>query len=252
MAQEGTDGPTVGVVGTGVGDVAAVLDGDAVTGSVSDVLAADPAWFVAGGESALLELVRAGVDGPVLPVAAGRGVASVSPAEATDAVQSVLAGDAVEATRRMASVRVDGEETAALFDVALVTAEAAQISEYEVLADDRRVARFRADGVVVATPAGSYGYANDVGGPVVEPGTDVGAVVPVAPFVTDADHWVLDLASVSVNVHRDEPVSVVVDDREWKSVTPGETVHLGLGEHLRLFRVPGSDGFAAASGLEKL
>ncbi len=254
MASEGS--PTVGVVGDGVEGVVAALDGagaSAVEGPVADVLAADPAWIVASGESALLELVRAGVDRPVLPVGAGRGVAAVPAGDVVDAVESVLAGDAVETTRRLLSVRLDGETATALFEVALFTTEAAQISEYEVRTDGRQVARFRADGVVVATPAGSSGYAGDAGGPVVEPGTDVGTVVPVAPFVTDADHWVVDLEAVSVNVHRDEPVTVIVDDREWLGITPGETVHLGLGDHLRLYRVPASRGFGdAASGLEKL
>lgn len=73
----------VGVVGDGVlSDRAretAESEGATVThDSASEVLDADPEAVVAVGETALLELVRAGVSVPVLPVAAGPGYGGVS------------------------------------------------------------------------------------------------------------------------------------------------------------------------------
>lgn len=223
-----------------------------VEGSTADVLAADPDWLVAVGETALLDLVRAGVEIPVLPVAAGPGVGSVSRPDAAGAVETVRDGEARRAGRRLLSVAVDDETAAALFDVTVLTAEPAKISEYTIHAGDRHVASLRADGLVVATPAGSHGYAGDVGGPVVEPGTGVVAVVPIAPFATDADHWIL-APELRIEPEREGPISVIVDDRERWEIAPGETVRLEVGGHLPLLRVPASRGAGAApSGLEKL
>lgn len=251
-----TDHPTVGVVGDVPSDVVdALKDHDAgpVAGSADEVLAADPDWIVAVGEAALLDLVRTGVERPVLPVVAGPGVGSIPRDEAASAVGTVLDGAAREGRRRLVSVQVDGASATGLFDVSVLTAEPAQISEYTIRVDGSRVSSLRADGLVVATPAGSYGYAGDVGGPVIQPETDVVAVVPVAPFVTDAEHWVLALDGLTIEPRREEPVEVVVDDRSWRVVQPGETVRIEAAGHLSLLGVPGSRGFdAAATGLEKL
>lgn len=251
-----TSGPTVGVVGDaprGVADRLAERDARPVDGAAGDVLAADPDWLVAVGESALLDLVRGGIDRPVLPVAAGRGVGSVSRDDAPAAVDAVVDGDAGEVSRRLVSVSVDGATTTALLDVTLLTAEPAQISEYEIRADGRPVSTLRADGLVVATPAGSYGYAANVGGPAIQPGADVVSVVPIAPFVTDAEHWVLAMEAVTVEPRRHEPVAVIVDDRSWREVDPGETVRIEPGGRVSLLATSASHGFArAASGLEKL
>lgn len=246
----------VGVVGPVPEQVSAVLEhteASTIAGTGRDVVAADPGWIIAVGETSVLELTRAGVNQPMLPIAAGRGLASVPKAKAKEAVKAVLAGDATEDSRRLLTVAVDGESTTALFDVMLITAEPAQISEYAIQTRETLVASFRADGVVVATPAGSTGYATDVGGPTVDAGTDVGPVIPVAPFVTDANHWVLDLSDVRIDIVREDSVNLIVDDQEWRAVTPGETVHLGLGEHVPFLLVPESQGFAdGETGLEKL
>lgn len=250
------DAPTVGLLGDVPNDLSAVvedLDVRPVVGGTVDVLAAEPNWIVAGGEAAVLDLVRAGVDRPVLPVAAGRGVGSVPREDAATAVEAVLGGDAQEESRRLVSVAVDDATATALFDVTVLTAEAAQISEYTIWTGNRRVASLRADGIVVATPAGSDGYAEDVGGPVVEPGSDVVSVVPIAPFVTDAKHWVLSLGAVTIEAKRNEPVQVIVDDRAWREIEPGETVRVEAAGLLRLLDVSASRGFGtAAAGLEKL
>jgi NAD+ kinase len=240
MVPSEQSGPeTVGVVGDAELS-AAVEDAGAraVTGGPEEVLTADPSWLLAVGERALLSLVRAGASAPVLPVDAGDGVASVPRADAAAAVRSVREGVADETSRTLLSVDHDGETTTALFDVMLVTAEAARISEYTLRSGTSRVARFRADGVVVASPAGSPGYANDVGGPVVGPGTGVASVVPVAPFVTDADHWIVALDDLRLGVDREEPVSVLVDDREWRTIGRDATVRVGTGGSIEVFLAP--------------
>jgi NAD+ kinase len=230
------EGTRVGVVGADAdgGVVAAVSagGGDPVAGDAGAVLGSNPVAVVAVGEGALADLVAAGVEVPVVPVSAPEPVRPVPASGLESAVASVLAGAFEEVAHPVLSLGTDatgGERTRALFDLALVTAEPARISEYTVLHADERVSSVRADGVVVATPAGSTGYARAADGPVLAPGTGVVAVVPVSPFATDADHWVLPGDGVGLRVERDEAtVDLVADGREVGSVEAGRTLRVSI------------------------
>jgi len=214
-----SEGPAVGIVGPADAAVERAVreaGGDPIPGAPADARV-DTAFAVAVGEPALLAVARATPEVPVLPVDAGRGVRSVSgEAKAVEsAIAALLAGEYTSEDHPILETRVGDRTTAlALEDAMLASAEPAQISEYTVRAGGERVARFRADGVVLATPAGSPGYARATGGPVVPPGADVLSVVPVSPFSTDVDHWVLPLGDVTVSVERDETdIHLVADDR---------------------------------------
>jgi len=111
----------------------------------------------------------------------------------------------------------------------LVTDEPARISEYAVATRDRDVDQVRADGVVVATPAGSHGYAADAGGPLLSAGARALAVVPVSPFRVERSQWVLD-APASLRVVRDDAdVTLLVDGRDCGHAEADVPVELDWG-----------------------
>jgi NAD+ kinase len=235
--------PAVGIVGPATASVERAVreaGGDPVPGAAADVTETE--FVVAVGEPALLAVARASPDAPVLPVAAGRGVRSVPDGAVEPALAALLAGEFAREDHPILDVRV-GERTSAraLTDVMLASAEPAQISEYTVTSGGERVARFRADGVVLATPAGSSGYARAVGGPVVSPGSDVLAVVPVSPFSTDVEHWVVPLEDVTIAVERDETeIHLVADDRVVGTVDRAEPARLSPAGRLAVAVVDAS------------
>lgn len=189
----------------------------------ADARVADADLVVADGHSGVVDLVRTTPDALALPVDAGPGVRSVPRDAVGRAVATVAAGEVETVERPVLSVRFDGREPVpALFDVTLVTAEPARISEYAVHGGVRRVDGFRADGVVVATPAGSRGYAAAAGGPVLDPGCAAVSVTPIAPFVTDAEEWVLPDESLRLSVERDEGDVCLVADGRDEGVVPSE------------------------------
>jgi NAD+ kinase len=195
------------------------------------------------GEQSLLDLVLAGIpDAAILPIDAGDGVRSVPRDRAATALSQVFDGDAATASYPVLDVRVDGaHETRALFDCMLVTAEPARISEYAVATDDTAVDQFRADGVVVATPAGTHGYARRVDAPVIDPHADVVSVAPVAPFATHSDHWVFPTDTVRLTVERDDaPVELLADDRRVRPISPDTPVVVSRGGTLSLSTLPAS------------
>ena len=248
---------TLGIVGEGaladrIRDAVAA-DSAVATGPASEVVAADPDAVVAVGESALLALVRADVDAPVLPVDAGPGYGGIAADDATDggdgptpSVEALLAREFETASRAVLGVSVGGERVGrALADVMLVTTEPARISEYAVRSRGERVSRFRADGVVVSTPTGSHGYGRSAGGPLLEPESDVVGVVPVAPFAVDVDHWVVSAdRPVELTVERDEgAVSLLLDDEAVRQVSPHTPVEVVEDGTLDLVRVAESRPF---------
>ena len=143
--------------------------GDVVTGP----RATEADVVVAVGDRALATLAATGTSTPVLPVETGfdcRATASRPESSGCSPVQTRL----VHA--RCSRSKPRAERSRAVFEVALTAAEPATMPAFSVAAategSDRLdyVARFRADGVAVATPAGSGGYARAAGGPVVVPG----------------------------------------------------------------------------------
>jgi NAD+ kinase len=231
----GAGGPTERVTAAfdGVGLDAVETAADSAGAEAFDVLAAI-------GEAALIDLVTADVETPVLPIGPLDGLPSVDPDAAVEAVEEFL--DDRERTRRNPLLTVDvGDAPAgtAIFDVMLVRSEPGRISEYSLTAGAAR-SRFRADGVVAATPAGSHGYPSAVGGPRLEPDTEAVAVVPVAAFGLGAPTWVLDpTEGLELRVERDEgDVSLLVDGRERERLSGRSTVVLRPGGTLVTIRPP--------------
>ncbi|WP_396610339.1 ATP-NAD kinase [Haloferax sp. S1W] len=201
---------------------------------------------VAVGEAAVTDAALDST-GPVLPVDCGTPW-SVPRRTLGDTVESLLAGEIRAVDHPILSARVgDDHVERALFDAMLTTSEPARISEYAV-AHRRRgsgvavdtgedadadewyvVDEFRADGVVVASPLGSSGYARAAGGSVVGVGAGL-SVVPVSPYATQTDSWVFD-PPLRLSVERDDaPVSLVVDDEVACAVAPGDSVVVDVAD----------------------
>jgi len=222
----------VAVVGDdGLGDAVRANGGTVVSPSDADAIAAV-------GERAIVES-RAHA-APILPIGVGRYAVGRTAADA--AIDQLLAGNGRRVAHPDLAVSVGGDPAGrALFDVSLVTSEPARISEYGVAFPSGRETSFRADAVVVATPVGSDGYAHAAGGPVIAPETGV-SVVPVSPFTTQTDTWVVP-GRVTLSVERDaEPVTLVVDGEATGTVPPNEPIRIDASDRVSLLSVPATRG----------
>lgn len=206
-------------------------------GSAEDVVSSDPSMVVTIGEPALLSVAGSG-DVPILPIDTEPGVNSIPRERAAEVITAVMDGSYRTTRYPRLDVRVAGEASGeALFEAMLATEEPAQISEYRIEADGS-AAKFRADGVVVATAAGSHGYAHAAGGPLVAQAIDVAVVVPVAAFAMQAECRVADPArNLALSVERDEaPVDLMIDGQYRRSVPPGASVEIHPGEAVETIR----------------
>ncbi|WP_049985815.1 NAD(+)/NADH kinase [Halobellus rufus] len=219
---------------TSPGDVEGeVLDAlDAQAGITTEAVGADEVAsgvddadaVFALGAAALEALATSGVDCPVVPVDAGVRRYDVAPEDAPAIAEALLAGELDTDPHPVLAVDVDGDRAGyAVYDVTLMTSEPAKISEYGVETADGWNDTVRSDGVVVATPLGSTGYARAVGGPTLGPETGVLAI-PVSPYAMNPETWVLQ-APITLSIERDEAnVSLHLDDDVVRSVPPNVPV----------------------------
>lgn len=193
----------------------------------------DAPLVITVGEEPLTRCAARGEQRPVVPV--GLDAAwSPSPELVPELLASLADPDrsvpTVEATTLVVSA--DRTQSTAAFDTTLVTSEPARISEYAVSVAGRPHAEFRADGVVIATPLGSHGYNRAAGGPQLGFGTGI-AVVPIAPFATIADTWVIE-PPLTVSVERETPVSVFADTDQVATGGSELTVEIETGPPLAI------------------
>ncbi|WP_232688117.1 hypothetical protein [Halobacterium zhouii] len=244
----------VGVLGPGAEDAAGILrefDADPVVGdealegkatgdTPTDADDEGVDVLVALGEDALLDVVAARVDAPVLPVAAGEEYGGVLREGLRRALAALAGGEYEIRDRPTLAVSAPTGEHRALADATLVTTHPGKISEFAVRGDGEHVDQVRADGVVAATPAGSHGYAAAAGGPLLQGGADSVAVVPIAPFRVEQTSWVLDLPVECTVTRNVSDVSLFVDGRECGAVPAREPLELEWGAPTSIAVVPDS------------
>lgn len=208
--------------------------GRPIVASPTELRDRSPSVVVCPDERALSEIVRTGLDAPVIAADAD-GLPS-TPVEGLPAtVRAALEGDCRIERRPVLRVETDAFSERALFDVALLTEEPARISEYSLSSRGEELAQFRADGVVIATPQGTHGYASAAGAPLLSAELPAVAVVPVAPFITQTKRWILPDNRLALAVERDEgAVSLQVDDRTVGTVAVDSPVAIDTDGDLRL------------------
>jgi len=71
----------------------------------------------------------------------------------------------------------------AVNDIVVTKGDIARMGDFTVELDGKRVASFRADGVIVSTPTGSTAYSLAANGPILTPDVDAMVVTPICPHL---------------------------------------------------------------------
>ena len=157
----------------------------AVTGSTSDA----DLVIVAGGDGTLLSVGRSlHTDVPILGVNMGRlgFLTEVARTDLYPVLEDVFAGRYEVEERSMLDVELQRESGRShsfrvLNDAVIGKSALARIIELTLEVDDHLVARYRADGLIVATPTGSTAYNLSAGGPIVNPRLPLVVLTPICP-----------------------------------------------------------------------
>ena len=216
---------------------------------------------VLGGDGTLLgtagRLATGGYDVPIVAVNFGSlgFLTEVRVTEVYDAIAQALAGTAHEERRLMLEAivgRPDGTQLrhVALNDVVITKGALSRMIDLVASADGQLIARFQADGLIVASPTGSTAYNLSAGGPIVHPGVDALVLTPIAPH-TLTNRPVMLPASVAIEIvlAGDVPRSpreetyVTFDGQTGDAIGPGDTVSIHRAPYeLRLLK-PSSHGY---------
>ena len=147
---------------------------------------------VLGGDGTLIgmagRVAAAGVDVPILGVNYGSlgFLTEITLPELYDALEATLEGRAAMDTRTMLTSRTVRQHAvfadhAVLNDIVITKGALSRIIEISVTVGEAPVTRFRADGLIIASPTGSTAYNLAAGGPIVHPSVDAMVLTPIAP-----------------------------------------------------------------------
>jgi NAD+ kinase len=145
-----------------------------------------------GGDGTLLatadRIAMAGASIPILGVNFGSlgFLTEITLPELYDALEAAIEGGTPVEERLMLNAEIveDGrvlEHVRVLNDVVVTRGALSRMTDLSVSVNDQFVARFKADGLIVATATGSTAYNLSAGGPIVHPGVDALVVTPIAP-----------------------------------------------------------------------
>jgi NAD+ kinase len=214
------------------------------------------ALLALGGDGTLLRGVRflGGHQVPVLGVNLGRlgFLTGCNVPEFESALRQFAAGDyRAEARMALEACLHDADDAErhrfyALNDIVLHKGGFARVIRFVVGSSEEEIARYAADGVIIATPTGSTAYSLSAGGPVVEPSVDSILITPISPHTLATRPLVLSPAAiVVVRVEANpEQILVTVDGQVGTKFGAGERLTVRrAGRSVLIVRFPGATYF---------
>jgi NAD+ kinase len=191
---------------------------------------------VLGGDGTLLSVARQlEHESPILGVNLGRlgFLTEVSRNELYPALVQVLAGRFRAEKRRLFEVEhlTAGHEPRryrVLNDAVIAKSALARIVELTLRIDERFVAQYRADGLILSSPTGSTAYNLSAGGPIVNPELPVVVLTPICPHTLTLRPLVApdtSLFEVTLDTRREE-VYLTLDGQEGAAMSYGDTVRV--------------------------
>jgi NAD+ kinase len=211
--------------------------------------------LVLGGDGTLLAAAReAAARGvPVLPINMGSlgFLTSFTVEELYPALENVLAGHAIINERVLLLVeRINAgrivTQQRVLNDAIVHKGTLARMIQLELFIDEGFVCRYRADGLIVATPTGSTAYSMSAGGPIVHPAVESILITPICPHtLSDRPVVVRDTSIVEVRFSESaDSVFLTLDGQTGVPMQRGDRVRITrAAERLKLIQPPNKTYF---------
>jgi NAD+ kinase len=116
-----------------------------------------------------------------------------------------------------------------LNDSVIAAAGISKVVRLSVDVGDTALGRYRADGVIIATPTGSTAYSAAAGGPILAPEMDALILNPICPFT---------LSNRPLVLPGDKPVFITIEEKQrtdiFLTVDGQEVISLAEGDKLKL------------------
>lgn len=190
--------------------------------------------IVMGGDGTMLSVARALKDDLVPLVGINRGrFGFLTDLRAEDMLQSIdaiLAGQYQTETRMMLNATVhragkDILQNHALNDIVLKSG--LRLIELEVNIDGNFVHKQRSDGLILSTPTGTTAYSLSAGGPILHPGLDAIALVPICPHTLSNRPFAVDSkAKIAITLMQVDDAQISFDGQFQLDLELGDCVRV--------------------------
>jgi NAD+ kinase len=210
---------------------------------------------VLGGDGTLLAAARLLGDREIPILAVNLGslgfLTSVTLDELYPLLEATLAGKHSISERMVLQAQLMrggavGEGARALNDAVVNQAALARLMDFDVHVDGSHVGRYRADGIIVATPTGSTAYSLAAGGPIVFPDIHAFVITPICPhMLTNRPLVIPDSSRIEIAPEqRGEPVHLTLDGQVGFQLQPGDRVVIQRAKaRVQLVRAAGRSYF---------
>lgn len=199
-----------------------------------------------GGDGTVLRAARVALpnSAPILGVNMGRlgFLTTLSPADFFHSFERLVAGEWQIQERLMVRASVaqsDGQSLGpyhALNDIVASRQSPGRPVYVDVRIDGAKVANYRCDGIIVATPTGSTGYSLSAGGPILDPTEHHLVLTPVAAHLALGSSIVLARTSViDLIVTSDHGATLSVDGQDEVMVGGTTRIKVDASEHITRF-----------------
>ncbi|OGI20655.1 MAG: hypothetical protein A3B68_08905 [Candidatus Melainabacteria bacterium RIFCSPHIGHO2_02_FULL_34_12] len=138
----------------------------------------------------------------------------------------------------------ENEPMFALNDIVISRGASYKMINITLNVDDKPVADYIGDGLIISTPTGSTAYALSAGGAVMEPGIRGIEIVPIcAHSLTSRPHIVSDSRVITITFNRPhEGTLLQVDGQETFNIKDGSSVRISRAAHTaKLMRLLGEE-----------
>jgi NAD+ kinase len=216
----------------------------------SDVPLGAQLVIVLGGDGTLLSAARAvgPLETPIFPVnLGGLGfLTAISVDDLFEELEHALRGEHRVAPRRMIQCELRRKDAVvssylALNDIVVTKASLARMIDLVARVDKHFVCRYKADGLIVATPTGSTAYSLSAGGPIIFPSVSCFCLTPICPHmltnrpVIVPENFEIDL----LNLAADGDAWLTVDGQVGEPLRNDDHVVCRRSEHaVHLVRPP--------------
>lgn len=211
--------------------------------------------LVLGGDGTLLAAARvAAAKGiPILPINMGSlgFLTSFMLEELYPALEDIFAGRLTISERVMLHAELlRGGKTidkqSVLNEVVINKGALARMIELELIIDNDFVCRYRADGLIIASPTGSTAYSLSAGGPIVHPAVESFVITPICPHtLSDRPVVVRDTSNIEVKLSTGtESVFLTLDGQKGIALQATDRVRISRAQELlKLIQTPNKSYF---------
>jgi NAD+ kinase len=219
------------------------------------VAAASQLLLVLGGDGTLLAAARvAAAKGiPILPINMGSlgFLTSFMLQELYPALEDILSGRLTISERVMLHVELERggktiDKQSVLNEAVINKGALARMIELELIIDNDFVCRYRADGLIVASPTGSTAYSLSAGGPIVHPAVESFVITPICPHtLSDRPVVVRDTSIIEAKLSvGTESVFLTLDGQKGIPLQPTDRVRISRAQQLlKLIQTPNKSYF---------